>query len=71
MRYLPIESKNYYQIVFWKDLLLQIYLLVMQPEQQGEAKKEYELVYLDYGRDPEYIPIKIFAIYEVKKHNMR
>ena len=43
----------------------------MQPEQQGEAKKEYELVYLDNGRDPEYIPMKISAIYEVKKHNMR
>ena len=42
MRYLPIESKHYYQIVFWKDIhLLQLHLLVMQPEQQGEAKKEY------------------------------
>ena len=50
---------------------MQIYLLIMQTEQQGEAKKDYELVYLDIGRDPEYIPIKILAIYDVKKHNMR
>ena len=37
MRYLPIERKHY-QIVFLKDLpLLQIHLLVMQPEQPGGA----------------------------------
>ena len=39
MRYLPIERKHY-QIVFLKDLpLLQIHLLIMQLEQQGEAKR--------------------------------
>ena len=37
MRYLPIERKHY-QIVFLKDLpLLQIHLLLMQPQQPGGA----------------------------------
>ena len=41
MRYLPIKKVTTYysQIVFLKDLpILQIHLLIMQLEQQGEAK---------------------------------